>query len=631
MGTNKLTSMNGATLRLFNAIYISAKVKSKVKAPICNERTIRHGYVLDSAMPELPDGVLDEIENVIGISGEKANAAFHKAWITIENTPQEVLWTQAIVHYFTTYGFENLGMYDESTVYIPHERLDIPEVRDNISFTIIKAITSKELLQKIVALAKTGVALRQETLDDIMTIVANQHYEYSDFSGILNRELSSLIRDYYDAVPDKPVDFLRYLITKLTDESLLIKNKHLIDKIKESNGKFLDQLMKSAPDDLASIFLRYKPLFLAMKSISKNKGVFNRLRRQAIRQHKPLKEDYLNNVTARLKNGTLDFQTLTAKLEKAGIFRKTRLAYALKYRMAQTQSIVYRIRNGKGWAADFKNIIRNSDALIHALQLVMDSIADDLDLNGMTVYIPRHMHYALPATEKQFIGNIPVGSYILIPDNMIAGIHWFNVDNYRIDLDLASLDMDGSKVGWDSHYKTGGVLFSGDMTTAPKPNGASELLYVKKGFSGCHLVTVNYYNFDSSVPVPTKLLVACETAHNFGGNYMVDTNNILAQTSFDITNKQNVLGLLVGENGVNKFYFSNINIGGSITSGNSDVTRHAREYLLTKTKSIVDLAHILTLAGATVVNDAPDGIDYIDLSPEMLEKGSIISLLTKNI
>ena len=94
--------------------------------------------------------------------------------------------------------------------------------------------------------------------------------------------------DYYHIVPTEPVEFLRHVISKLTDQSLLIKNKSLIEKIKQSNGKFLDELMTKAPVDLGSIFLRYKPLFLAMRSISNHKRVFNRLRRDAKTMHRPL-------------------------------------------------------------------------------------------------------------------------------------------------------------------------------------------------------------------------------------------------------------------------------------------------------------------------------------------------------
>jgi len=132
--------------------------------------------------------------------------------------------------------------------------------------------------------------------------------------------------------------------------------------------------MKKAPKDLGSIFLRYKPLFLAMKSISKNKTVFNRLRKDAVRMHKPLPVDYLNNVTNLLQREELDLKVLAAKLKDATIFRKIRLAYALNFRLNPSTSIVYKIRTGRGWATDFKWNWTTCDKVKEALDLVLVSI-----------------------------------------------------------------------------------------------------------------------------------------------------------------------------------------------------------------------------------------------------------------
>jgi hypothetical protein len=65
--------------------------------------------------------------------------------------------------------------------------------------------------------------------------------------------LKALLYDFYGLVPSEPVELLRYLISKLTSESLLIKNDDLINKIKQSDSKRLGVLLQDAPDDLASI------------------------------------------------------------------------------------------------------------------------------------------------------------------------------------------------------------------------------------------------------------------------------------------------------------------------------------------------------------------------------------------
>ncbi len=114
--------MNKATLRLFNAIEVNNKDNKNIPQTIL-ARTIQNGYILDSAI-EPDEELLDLIESVVGISGIKANSAFHKSWAVVQDSWMESLVTQQIIHYITTYGFESLGIYREDAVYIPKEVLE---------------------------------------------------------------------------------------------------------------------------------------------------------------------------------------------------------------------------------------------------------------------------------------------------------------------------------------------------------------------------------------------------------------------------------------------------------------------------------------------------------------------------
>lgn len=617
--------MKHATLRLFNAVQVENKRKEKSDTAIL-KRTIKNGYILDPSIKADAE-LLDVIDEVVGISGEKANAAFHKSWSIIQNTPQEALWMQAVIHYLTTYGFEAMGFYNESSVYIPNEKLELPKIKDDIPLVVIQAMTAKEILNNIIDLG-SGIALAQETLDDIMVIVIANKYDDTFVEKIINRELKALLCDVYGLVPSEPVEFLRHLISKITDESLLIKNNYLIDKIKESNGKFLDELLKKAPDNLASIFFRFKPLFLAMKAISKNKTFFNRLRKQANYLHKPLPEDYLNSVTSQIKHNKFDVDFLKKKLEKANIFRKIRLAYALKFRENSGDSIVYRVRNGRGWVTCFEWSGDLIGATQQTLNIVIASIANHIQKNveNKNIYIPSRVNYALPATEKQFTGFLPTGSYVSLLQDMIVGVHWTNTDK-RVDLDLSAISESG-KTGWDSYYSSEdkNVLFSGDVTDAPKPKGASELFYLKHREQESKVMILNYYNFEKGDEVETKILVAHENPENFGNNYMVDVNNIIASANIMVTKKQNVLGLIVNVNNENRFYFASTSIGKSITSGNNEQSTQVRKFLVKSLVDSLDFRKILVLAKANVVYEKPEG-GFLDLSPGALNKTTIIDLI----
>jgi len=620
--------MNKSTLKLFKAIQVESR-KENMFSRSTDENCLENGYVLDRAINPSKK-LLKVIDEVIGLSGEQANAAFHKSWKTIQETDMDILVMQQIMHYVTTYGFAREGIYNDETIYIPNEVLNIPALTKDLPITVVRALTSDEILVAIIKLA-SGIALSEDTLNDIMVIVEANKYKSNFLDQINNRELLARLNDFYSIVPTDPVEFLRYVVSKLTDESLLIKNKDLIVKLEKANGKFLDVLMKEAPKNLASIFFRFKPLFLAMKKASKNTLFFNQLRRKADEMHVPLPEDYLGNVTALIKNKSLDLKTLAMKLEKANVFRKIRLAYALKYRLDYKQSILYKVRNGKGWATDFTWSNKYDSMTQLAYDVVLASVIEDIRANveDKTFYIPANVFYALPATEKQFTGNLPTGTYVSVPEDIIVGIHWKNT-NRSIDLDLAVIGESG-KIGWDAGFKSFGnkVLFSGDITSAPAPRGATELFYLKKGGQEPRILTVNYYNYQKNDEVDCKIIAAQEKPKNFSKNYMVDINNMVASAGIKISKKQNIIGLVLSVEDDNRIYFCNTSVGNSITSRANDQATHVRKYLVGVTKASIDFRDILTKAGAKVCNEIPDE-GYVDLSPEALDKTTILKLMLTN-
>ena len=357
------------------------------------------------------------------------------------------------------------------------------------------------------------------------------------------------------------------------------------------------------------------------------KTIINRVRKLAIKYHRPMSEDYLNEITAKIKKGEIiDIDKLKSELERVNVFRKIRLAYALRYRTKNIDSILYRIRNGKSFATDF--YFGDKERARTILSIVLDSITKDIEKNvkGKKIYIPDYINYSLPATEKQFTGNLPSGTYISIPQDMIVGVYWENIKPYMIDLDL-SLVSRSKKYGWDAGYRNdeGDILYSGDITNAP--TGATELFFVKRQLKDSFILFLNYYNYNAGVRVPFKIIIAKEKAKDFGNNYMVNPNNIVSVVQSEISQKQKMLGLLIITMKESRFYFAETSIGRSITSRNSEAAENSRKYLLSFYQNSFELKDILLKAGAEIVDDK-DKSD-IDLSPENLEKDSILNLLLK--
>ena len=621
-------------LRLFKAVEIQNHKKKDTDEEILY-MTVQKGFVFT---PEVianytRKDLLSLIDNIdVILTPEQLNNSFHKSWKKIKDVSIEQLVAEQIVHYFTTYGFESLGIHDYNSVYIPNEKLDLPTVNDSFNLTIIHGFTKDDIKEKLLSLLKSGVALHEDTIKDVVSVSKRVGIHQTDVKDIRNKEVLVHLSDELGLFPENPVEFLRYLIFKATGKTLLIKNEATFEGIKECENKkeiynlFIKYKKEYGLGKLAEIFLRFKPIFLAFKSNELLKPTINKLRKLAIKCHKPMPIDYLNNITSMIKNEVkIEGDILVNELNKVNTFRKIRLAYALKYRTKNPDSILYKIRNGKGYATEFS--FENKKEASRVLKVVLESIVKDLEknVNGKKVFIPDYINYTLPATEKQFTGMIPSGSYVTISNDIIVGINWDDVGEQRVDLDLSMLDSTG-KYGWDSYYRDEdrSILFSGDMTDARR--GATELFYVKKQSKKEYIMFVNYYNYDSDIEVPFKIVVAREKAVDFKKNYMANPDNVIATTSSKINDRQKILGLLITTTGESRFYFAETNIGNSITAGDSEYVEQSRKYLFNFYQNTISLNSLFKEAGAVMV-DSTEDCD-IDLSVESLDKSTIINLLT---
>lgn len=622
-----------STLRLFKAVPIETKKRKLDKSVL--KQTLAKGFLLTpEVIANYPNvsRVIELVNAVYGRDAKELNQSFHKSWAKVRDASIEQLVLEQIIHYITTYGFEELGIYSEESVYIPNERLDVPELKDGIRLVIIRGYTKEELTDKLMELLSSGVALSETTVADVLDVATFVELSEDRIDEVRNKEVKAALYDYFGIVPSNPVEFLRYAVYRATNKTLLIKNKTLTDEIKGRDNldvaRYFDLYEKEfGLNHLAEIFYRYKPIFLAFRTNTKLKKSINKIRRLAKTNHKPMKRDLLNDVTAGLNKGWLpDSETFTRELERANIFRKIRLAYALKFRTTEADSILYRVRNGKSYAKEFS--FNNQKQAQITYDVVMSAIVDDVAKNvaGKKIFIPEGVKYGLPATEKQFTGNLPSGTYVEVDKDMVVGVHWENQGSHRIDLDLSIQNAEG-KIGWDGGYRSSdrSVLFSGDMTDAPKPKGASELFYIGEQARGVWIVFCNYYNFNERVPVPFKILAAHQKPVSPTTHYTVDPNSIVALSNSVMDIKMKNLGIIVAEETGHKFYFVESNLGKGISARGHEYTEQARKYLLNYYTDSIVLNDVLESAEAELVDDVAEA--DIDLSPESVDKSSILSLL----
>jgi hypothetical protein len=623
-----------SAIRLFKALPVESK-QGKIDEDELKQ-TISRGFIFAPEIvyhyPNMAQ-IIELVDKAYGRSSEQLNQTFHKSWAKVRDTSIEQLVIEQIFHYFTTYGFEALGIYDKDSVYIPHEQLNTPELGDGIRLVIIRGYTRRELKEKLLGLLASGVALHEDTINDVLDIANFVGLSDEDIDHVHNKEVKAALYDSLGIVPSNPTEFLRYVVYKATKKTLLIKDPASVAAIKERDnldiaGYFDLYEREFGLARLAEVFYRFKPLFLAFRTNSTLKKTINKIRRLAEQHHKPMPEDTLNTVTAQLRHDQPVMNDhFYQALETASLFRKIRLAYALKFRTTDADAILYRIRNGKSYATAFD--FTNQVGAQVAYEAIMQSLTADIAKNvvGKKIFIPAGIKYGLPATEKQFTGNLPSGTSVELAKDMVAGIHWENVAENRIDLDLSLLSPEVGKIGWDGRYRSSEkeILFSGDLTDAPKPHGASELFYISQQAQGVFILVVNYFNFDPTVEVPFKILVAHEKPIHPTSHYTIDPNTIVALSNTTMKVKQKNLGIIVADETGCKFYFAESDLGGSRSARGGGYTEQARKYLLNFYTNSIVLNEVLADAGAELVGSATEA--DIDLSPESINKTSLLDLL----
>jgi hypothetical protein len=462
LSIEKTDRINYATLKLFKSVLVnehndglSLDIGHYVSRGLVFAKELYTGIIGDST------SILHTADELYGVDLMKANSTFHKSFGTVNDFDDKTLRIQQILHYATTYGAEAEGVYNQSLVYVPAEELDVPGGIP-VKLTVIHGITLDELIVHVDNLLNSGIALSKDTLESIFTLLADLDIKITDIDVIKNKEARVRLYEKYNTVPKSPNEFLRYVIYSVTGSSLLINNKETIDELK-SNTALATNLLETyiyenGINNLASIFYRYKNLWLAMKN-SNNAHTINKLRRLAPVYHKPMKKKILDKITSE----DVDVDEVKKELSNVTTFKKISLFNALSYRFASPKAIVYKVRNGKSFAKEYthKHDI-DSNVYVAILESIVADVKDNI--KGKYFVIPNTVTYAVPTSEKMFIGNIPVNSSVNVGNRAVVGIHWENTEDSRVDLDLHSYNL-SDNFGWNASYKQKDkVLFTGDMT-----------------------------------------------------------------------------------------------------------------------------------------------------------------------
>lgn len=457
-------------------------------------------------------------------SNQDMNNTFWRTWK--ERSDQERFIDQ-MLHYATTYGqLTKYGSIDDRFVCIPQEDQELPEP---LVFEVIPVITKEEAISRCLTMLSKGAALKSETVKDIMVLMEDLNYSWTGKEEVQNKEAKILIYDKMGILPETEELLFRYLFYKATNgQTLVIKNRETINLIKAIEYK-LPHLSSTQLCTLAQGFNRRKPLYLAMKKA--NGPLINKLSKLSKRFHKPMPRDILGTITW----GDLDADLILGAIERANPYRLVRLYNVLKT-YANTDARYYRIRNGKGWATTKSSI--DLSQYCETIKTILGN-----RLKQKLIHIPEGIDYAIPTSEKMFLGNTPIGTKFSFSrtnnQTLLLGIVW--KDNQDLDLHFES---NYSKVGWNSTFTTEEIMHSGDITGLyDNAVSAAEYGYFKGLKQEWQVCLVNYRR----TLTPFNIVIGTSSLDDIPKNYIINPDDVIFDTKVEVSQYQVQLGLVYPE------------------------------------------------------------------------------------
>lgn len=532
------------------------------------------------------------------LSAIELNKSFHKSWSTIESTPKEVLLIQQICHYISKHNGED--------VYIPKEYLNTPE---DIQLNVFKASTKEEVISKCEDLLFSGIALKTETIKDLVSLLSLLEYDFeSNFKSIRNNEAKIIISDDLDIYPEEATDFLRYVVYKMTSKTLFIKDQNTLTSIQNSNFNPRDLFVEFGLKKLSEIFNRNKKIFLSMKTLCPKE--INKISKLSKTFHKPINQSAIDLVTQKL----IEDKNVLKRYTIYNIFKALN---ALKCRINGQETFTYKVRNGRSYTKTVSE--KNLTIWMTNYNILMDYLKEISDLSGVKVYIPKNVDYALPTSEKMFLGNIPFGTKIY-GDNLVVGMYW--KDSYGAsDLDLSALNLT-NKIGWNGDYCSEELIYSGDITSAPR--GAIEYLYNKTNLKNPFLILGNIYN---GVPESSCKIILGE-GDDINKDYLMNPNNLIFEEKISFIKKQDSFGMLITDKKGTYFTPCHLGMTENSVSGENDLQKAFLTSLYQEFTYIMSLNDLIVLLNGEIVDDK-DNCD-IDLSLKNLTKEKFIKIFKSN-
>ena len=611
-----------ALLVLTKTVTTTEKVIDAEQSITMNCATLLHSGIIfidenDLPMSSVPKAIAQTAISFYGYNNETFNRTLIESFAAVANMSREEFYSTQILHYLTTYGT------NFTTPFIVGERTFTPEETKALKIAIIRAESASRSLERINELFATTVAPKAQNIHYYralapLTTIAPEE--------VKSRELMIMMCAERNIKPSDPETLFRYLVYCATKETLIIKNKNLILKIKSAmanpnRAELINSLTENEMKALASIFYRYKPLFLAFKT-PETASVINRIRRLAVKYHKPQSANTIKNFV------NLNSEEQTAIIARATNRELIKLYNALAVLFGTR---LFQIRNGKIWVREEEehSSIDLFDKICAASAINNELRKRLKNYEGMTVYIPRGISYAVPYSEKQFSGAIPWGTAIGATDKENAftiGVHWVNDPNESgCDLDLHA-HTPTRHFGWNSDYISGDgeIIYSGDMTNAPAPKGAAESFYINN-VNEPVILTLNAFRANKNKQFQFFMTEGKDDEMRERATF--DSSKLISAPLPLAFADKNSLSLGIFNN--KTFYV----YGGNVAEGAVPSRDYPKfiEALLNRMSSTYRFEALASALKINIVHEIPKDTPFLDLSPEALTVNTLLDFVDGNL
>ena len=706
---NKQLQLQLDMVELFNKVTITnSGVQYKLNYQAL-KLMVEHGIVLnlDFLKSIKPDNQLlfvKELTSKYGESNDAIQSSFYKLMSSVENASDfELLLTQ-LIHYS---ALNEDGSLQSTELYKP-EKVENQELFKNANddystiFKHIEVITHNEAQELIKDMICGSAPLDSEDVTKLkILLIEFVNIEEIVNLDIQNKELMCQLFDYinenlsnqeYQFVPKDPIEFLRYIVYSLTNSTLLIKNKELYNSLSynlEYDDTKLYNLMLSYINNydikyLASIFNRFKPIFLSLKT-NNTKSTINKISRLSKKYHKGMVRDKLANAIDMLDKNELSLYDLLqyiqnkepdayqlVKLYNASSQKLDQLYDALvdsKYydhslqkfnssKLVNDKSIIlnqeisnlYKIRNGKTFIKHKNDQLKFNQSdrkfidyidMHFKLQDYLEDLFITKTNNNLKNYVIRldelndHVSYKVPTSSKNFIGHVPEYSVVKLDSNLNTslGITW----QENIDLDLSMHDINFDEyLAWNRRKRSNdySLLFSGDMIGLGSKNYANESMYIdhsnKNDFS---FSVVTYNDYASSRECRYKLSISDNvTKDNYANIKNIKINLPLASSynSFYIAHS------FIDENTNERWFVINETQTGFSIVNRPELSKASFDAVKSKSMSNMKLNNLIEKSNVLVARNDREYEDFmkwnkdlktIDLRPNYISKHDILKFI----